>query len=68
MTETEEQLRKRLKEHGYDLVGVTHFKNFDRVTFRNDFINISINLRGKLSELAFETLISACIGKEANQK
>lgn len=64
MNETEEQLRKRLKEHGYDLVKVTHFKRFDRVTFGNKQIKISINLRGKLGEIAFETLIQACIGKE----
>jgi hypothetical protein len=62
--ETEEQLRKRLKEHGYDLVKITYFKNHDRVTFGNKEIKISLNLRGKLSELAFETLIQACIGKK----
>jgi hypothetical protein len=65
MTETEDRLRDRLKEHGYELVRLKHFKTFDRVTFRNQSINISINLRGKLSELAFDTLVEACIGKEA---
>lgn len=64
MIETEKQLRYRLKEHGYDLMKITHFKSFDRVTFGNREIKMSINLRGKLSEIAFETLIEACIGKE----
>jgi hypothetical protein len=63
-TETEEHLRTRLKEHGYDLIKISHFKNFDRITFGNKEIKMSINLRGKLSELAFETLVEACIGKE----
>jgi len=67
MTEVEERLRDRLKEHGYELVKLKHFKTFDRVTFRNLFIKISINLRGKVSELAFETLVEACIGKEGLQ-
>jgi len=63
MDETEEHLRNRLKKHGYELIKITHFKRFDRVTFGNREIKMSINLRGKLSELAFETLVEACIGK-----
>jgi hypothetical protein len=67
MSEIEERLRDRLKEHGYDLVKLKHFKTFDRVTFRNQSIKISINLKGKISNLAFETLVEACIGKEGLQ-
>jgi len=61
----EKELEERMKEHGYTLYSITHFKNFDRVHFGNDQINISLNLRGHLSELALETLIETCIGKEA---
>jgi hypothetical protein len=59
----EAELYKRMKEHGYTLYRIKHFKNFDRIHFGNNQINISLNLRGKLSELALETLIEACIGK-----
>lgn len=68
MNETEEHLRARLKEHGYELMKIAHFKKFDRVTFGNREIKVSINLRGKLSELAFETLVEACIGKTSSQE
>jgi len=67
MTQTnnlEEQLRKRLEEHGYKLHKITHFKNYDRIHFGNNQIRISINLTGELSKLAFETIVKACIGKE----
>lgn len=63
MSETEEQLRKRLKEHGYTLFKIVHLKNFDRVKFGNKDIKMSINLRCPLEILAFETLVEACIGK-----
>ena len=57
-----EELRKRLQRHGYQLYKVTSFKKHDRVTFGNKNIKISVNLRGKLSEIALETLIHACVG------
>ena len=60
-----EELRRQLKEHGYELYGVTSFKRHDRVIFGNSQVKISLNLRGKLSEIALETLVNACIGKEA---
>ena len=58
-----EVLKKRLEEHGYTLYGVKHFKNFDRVNFGNSEIKLSLNLRSKISEIALDTLIKACIGK-----
>ena len=58
------ELQARLEKHGYRLYGVKHFKNFDRIRFGNESINISLNLRGKISELALDGLIEACIGKE----
>ena len=63
----EKELAERMKEHGYTLYRIKHFKNFDRIHFGNQQINISLNLRGKLSELALETLIEACIGKKEAQ-
>jgi len=57
-------LEQRLKQHGYALYKITHFKNFDRIHFGNSAIKISLNLRGKLSEFTLETLIEACIGKD----
>jgi hypothetical protein len=56
------ELQRRLEAHGYKLYGVKHFKKFDRVRFGNDEITISLNLRSKISELALDTLIEACIG------
>jgi len=64
----EKELAERMKEHGYTLYRVKHFKNFDRIHFGNEYINISLNLRGKLSELALETLIEACIGTPKQKK
>lgn len=68
MTETDGTkypiLNQRLKQHGYTLYKITHFKNFDRIHFGNSAIKISLNLRGKISELALDTLIEACIGKK----
>lgn len=65
MNEVElQELKKRLAEHGYDLYGFTSFKKHDRVNFGNDEVKISMNLRGKLSELAFDTLVEACIGSK----
>jgi len=61
----EKELAERMKEHGYTLYRIQHFKTFDRIHFGNQQICISLNLRSKLSELALETLIEACIGKEA---
>jgi len=58
-------LKQRLEQHGYTLYKVAHFKNFDRIHFGNSAIKISINLRGKLAELALDAIINACIGKEA---
>ncbi len=59
----EKQLAERMKEHGYTLYRVCHFKNFDRIHFGIENLNFSLNLRGKVSELALDTLIEACIGK-----
>lgn len=59
----EKELADRLKEHGYFLYGVTHFKRFDRIRFGNLQISVSLNLRGKLSELALDAIVEACIGK-----
>ena len=64
----EKQLAEKMKEHGYVLYRVKHFKNFDQIHFGNSQINISLNLRGKLSELALETLIEACVGREEAKK
>jgi hypothetical protein len=58
-------LQKRLEQHGYTLYKIVHFKNFDRIHFGNSAIKISLNLRGKLSKFTLDTLIEACIGKEA---
>lgn len=57
------ELKKRLEEHGYCLWKVTHFKNHDRIHFGNENIKIAINLRSRISEIALDTLIEACIGK-----
>jgi len=59
-------LKERLEKSGYILYHVTHFKYFDRIHFGNSKIKVSINLRGKLSELALDTLVEACIGKKEN--
>jgi len=58
----ERELETQLKNHGYVLHKITPFKNHDRVSFGNDYVKISVNLRSKLSEIALETLIEACIG------
>lgn len=63
----EKELAERMKEHGYTLYYINHFKKFSRIHFGNQQIIISLNLRGKLSELALETLIEACIGKETKK-
>jgi len=55
-------LKKRLQEHGYELYGITPFKRFDRISFGNSVVKISINLRSKISQLALDTIIKACIG------
>ena len=57
----EEALEKRLKEHGYELHKITHFDKYDRITFGNKKIKVSINLRSKISQLALDTIIDACI-------
>ena len=59
----ERELADRLKAHGYFLYKVVHFKRFDRIRFGNLQISIAVNLRGKLSELAVDAIIEACIGK-----
>jgi len=59
------ELKKRLKEHGYYLEKVTHFKNHDRIHFSNENINITINLRSTVSQIALDALIEACVGKVA---
>jgi len=61
---SEEALRKRLEEHGYKLFGIRHFKNHDRIVFGNDEVKISINLRSKISHLAFNAIVEACVGKK----
>jgi len=58
------ELKRRLKEHGYSLWSIKHFKKHDRINFGNNKINISMNLRGKLSEFALDALVEACVGKE----
>jgi len=58
------ELKDRLEKHGYKLHKITHFKNHDRVHFGNKDIDISLNLRGTLSQLALDAIIEACIGKE----
>jgi hypothetical protein len=63
----EKELYERMREHGYTLYRIKHFKDFDRIHFGNQQVNISLNLRGKLSELALETLIEACIGKDVKE-
>lgn len=62
--EKRKQLQERLKKAGYVLYGITEFKKHDRITFGNDSIKVSLNLRGKLSEVALESLIKACIGNK----
>jgi len=57
-------LKEQLKKHGYSLYQVTHFKKHDRVKFGNNDIMISMNLRGKLSEIALDALVEACVGKK----
>ncbi len=65
ITEDQEtQLRIRLKNHGYTLERIVHFKNYDRIIFGNKEIKISINLRGLFSEYALEAIIKACVGSE----
>jgi hypothetical protein len=57
-----EQLKEVLRGHGYALVGITHFKYFDRIAFKDKYCKISINLRGKLSELSLKRIVEACLG------
>jgi coproporphyrinogen III oxidase-like Fe-S oxidoreductase len=57
-------LRERLEKHGYKLYGITHFSNHDRINFGNKNVKISMNLRSKIAEIAFDALVEACIGKE----
>lgn len=65
ITETQEQqLRNRLKDHGYTFERIVHFKNYDRIIFGNSQIKISINMRGLLAEFALEAIIKACVGKD----
>lgn len=64
--EKRKELQKRLKEAGYELYGITEFKHFDRITFGNKDLKISLNLRSKLSNFALDAIIAACIGKEAS--
>ena len=65
---SEKDLKKRLEEHGYTLYGIRHFKNHDRVNFGNDSIKLSLNLRGKISSLAFDALVEACVGKKVEER
>ena len=65
--ERRKELQKRLKDAGYELYGITEFKHFDRITFGNKQLKISLNLRSKLSELALDAIIAACIGKKEGQ-
>ena len=58
----EKELEEQLNKHGYKLHKITKFKTHDRVIVGNDKIKISMNLRGKLSEIALETLIEVCVG------
>lgn len=60
----EEQLKGRLKNHGYELYKIVHFKNYDRIVFGNKQVKLSINMRGILAEYALETLVKACVGSE----
>lgn len=57
-------LRAKLERHGYQLYGISHFSDHDRIRFGNKYIKISLTLRGKISEIAFETLVTACLGSE----
>lgn len=58
----ERELEIQLNKHGYKLHKITRFRKHDRVTFGNDYVRISVNLRSKLSEIALETLVEACVG------
>jgi len=58
------ELKKRLKDHGYCLWSIKHFKKHDRINFGNNKVNISMNLRGKLSEFALDAIIEARIGEK----
>ena len=62
---TESELTERLEKHGYKIHKITHFKNHDRIIFGNKNVRISMNLRSKLSCIALETLVTACIGSDS---
>lgn len=58
----EENLKKRLEQHGYKLEKITHFQKFDRIHFGNRNIKINLKLKGKLSQFALDALVEACVG------
>ena len=51
----------QLQEHGYTLYKVRHFKKHDRIHFGNQKLKIALNLKGKLSEIALDAVVEACI-------
>ena len=68
VTEKEEQLRAKVLAHGYTHCEIKHFKKHDRVIFGNDKINLSLKLRSKISYVALDALVEACIGKSGMRK
>lgn len=64
-----EKLKAEILAHGYTFCEIKQFKKHDRVVFGNDKIKIRLNLRGKISEIALDALVKACIGsKKKGQK
>lgn len=62
MTAEVSELADRLAEHGYTLYKIQKFKKHDRIHFGNKQVKIALNLRGKLSEVALDALVEACVG------
>ena len=68
ITEKEEQLKQRILASGYTFCEIKHFKKHDRVIFGHDKIKIALNLRSKISFVALDALVEACVGKSGMRK
>lgn len=62
-----DELRERLRQHGYKLEKVRSFKNYDRVTFSSKQAVFSVNLRTHLSEANFEAVVDACVRRKTGK-
>lgn len=60
-----EKLKAEILAHGYTFCEIKQFKSHDRIIFGNDKIKLNLKLRGKLSEIALDALVKACLGSES---